>query len=106
MQDRLCAVVGHGRLPTVCRGPSLGVANPLASTEFWLVVFEKRQSPFLQIEKHVGIYIGLPQTVPLDAVFPKCGVALLNWVSLTSGISKPQSQSGVPQRMQPFMRGA
>ena len=41
-----------------------------------LFILEKRQSPFLQVEEHVGVCVGLSQIMSLDAVFPKCGVAL------------------------------
>jgi hypothetical protein len=42
-----------------------------------LFILEKRQRPFHQIEELVGIHIGLSQIVPLDAMLPELGVALL-----------------------------
>jgi hypothetical protein len=36
-----------------------------------LFILEKRQRPFLQIEEHVGVSVGLPQIVRLDAMLPE-----------------------------------
>jgi hypothetical protein len=43
-----------------------------------LLVFEKRQRPFFQVEKHVGIYIGVPEIMSLDAMLSKPGEALFD----------------------------
>jgi hypothetical protein len=41
-----------------------------------LLILEKRQRPFFQVEKHVSIYIGLSKFVSLDAMLSELSEAL------------------------------